>query len=127
MDEFGRAVKFVKVLNAQNETLLSRVRWGDTVVARGLGLVLRRSIAPGEGFILVEPRASIAMTSITMFFVNFDIAAVWLDDDRRVVHKTLARAWRPYYASTQPARYVLEGPPSLLDCVAVGDVLNFEE
>jgi len=127
VDEFGRAVKFVKVLNAQNETLLSRVRWGDTVVARGLGLVLRRSIAPGEGFILVEPRASIAMTSITMFFVNFDIAAVWLDDDRRVVHKTLARAWRPYYASTQPARYVLEGPPSLLDCVAVGDVLNFEE
>ncbi|MGH2593164.1 MAG: DUF192 domain-containing protein [Anaerolineae bacterium] len=120
-------MKVVKVLNAQNETLLSRVKWGDTVVARGLGLMLRRSLAPGEGFILAEPRASIVATSITMFFVNFDIAAIWLDGDRRVVHKTLARAWRPYYASTQPARYVLEGPPALLDRVALGDVLNFEE
>ena len=120
-------MKHVKVVNARNETLLTRVKWCDTLASRGRGLVLRRSLAPGEGLILVEPRASIAMTSITMLFVNFAIAAIWLDDERRVVHTALARPWRPYYASPRPARYVLEGPPSLLDRVAVGEMLNFEE
>ena len=62
-----------------------------------------------------------------MFFVNFAIAAVWLDDERRVVHKTLARPWRPFYASPRPARYVLEGPPALLERIAVGDILSFKE
>jgi len=120
-------MKFVKVIDHRNETILSRVRWCDTFASRLRGLTLRRPLAPDEGLILVEARAGIAATSIHMFFVNFDIAAVWLDDDRRVVHKTLARAWRPYYASTQPARYVLEGPPSLLDRITVGDSLRFEE
>ncbi len=120
-------MKYVKVVNDRHETLLARVKWCDTFVSIGLGLMLRRSLAPGEGLILVYRRASIVESSITMFFVNFDIAAVWLDAERRVVHKALARAWRPYYASPKPALYVLEGPPSLLDRVAVGDVLNFEE
>ncbi len=120
-------MKFVRVVNAKNEVLLSRVKWCDTVASRGRGLMLRRSLAPGEGLILVEPRASTAMTSIHMFFVNFAIAAIWLDDDRRVVHAALARPWRPYYSSPRPARYVLEGPPSLLDRVSIGDVLNFKE
>jgi len=120
-------MRYVRVLNERNETLLSRARWCDTFGSRLRGLTLRRSLAPDEGLILVEPRASIAATSIHMLFVNFPIAAIWLDDARQVVHAALARPWRPYYASPRPARYVLEGPPRLLERVAVGDSLRFEE
>jgi uncharacterized membrane protein (UPF0127 family) len=120
-------VKYVQVVNVRNETLLARAKWCDTFGSRLRGLMLRRPLAANEGLILVEPRASVAATSIHMFFVSFDIAAIWLNDDRRVVHKTLARSWRPYYASPRPARYVVEGAPSLLERVAVGDILNFEE
>lgn len=120
-------MKYVRVVNARNETLLSRARWCDTFGSRLRGLMLRRPLSPLEGLILVESRASVAATSIHMFFVGFDIAAIWLDDDRRVVHKMLARSWRPYYASPRPARYVVESLPTLLDRVAVGEILNFEE
>jgi len=120
-------MKYIKVVNGQNEVLLSRVKWCDSFLSRLRGLTFRRSLAPDEGLILVEVRAGIAATSIHMFFVNFDIAAIWLDDERRAVHTLLARKWHPYYASPRLARYVLEGPPSLLDRIAPGDVLRFKE
>jgi len=120
-------MKHIQVFNAKGETLLSRVKWCDTLLSRLRGLTLRPALAPEEGLILVETRPGIATTSIHMFFVSFPIAAIWLDDDRRVVHTAFAQPWRPYYAPPRPARYVLEGPPWLLDRVAVGDVLKFEE
>ena len=120
-------MKLVRVLNARDELLLARTKWCASFASRLRGLTFRRSLAPDEGLILVERRASVAATSIHMFFVNFTIAAVWLDDERRVVHKTLAQPWRPFYASPRPARYVLEGPPALLERVTVGDTLSFEE
>ena len=120
-------MRFVKVVNEQDETLLAHTKWCPSFASRLRGLTFRRSLAPDEGLILVERRASVAATSIHMFFVNFAIAAVWLDDERRVVHKTLARPWRPFYASPRPARYVLEGPPALLERIAVGDILSFKE
>ncbi len=116
----------MKVINAQSEVLLDRVKWCATFGSKLRGLMFRRSIDPDEGLILAEPRSSITATSIHMFFVPFDIAAIWLDDDRRIVHTTLARAWRPYYASPRPARYVLEGSPDLLQRVTVGEQLRFE-
>jgi len=120
-------MKFVTVLNARDEMLLPRAKWCASFASRLRGLTFRRSLAPDEGLILVERRASVAATSIHMFFVSFAIAAVWLDDERCVVHKALARPWRPFYASPRPARYVLEGPPALLERIAVGDILNFKE
>ena len=117
----------MKVVNVQGETLLQHVKWCASFGAKLRGLMFRRSIAADEGLVLAENRSSIAATSIHMFFVPFDIAAIWLDDDRRVVHTTLAKAWHPYYASPRSARYVLEGPPALLQRVAVGEQLRFEE
>lgn len=118
---------FVQVVDAQGEVLVSHVKWCDTFFSRLRGLMFRRALANDEGLILVERRSSIASTSIHMFFVNFDIATFWLDDDQKVIHKTLARRWRPYYASPRPARFVLETSPALLNRIAIGDVLNFEK
>jgi uncharacterized membrane protein (UPF0127 family) len=120
-------MKSIRVLNSKGDVLLARVKWCDTFATRLRGLTFRKPLAPDEGLVLVEAHAGIAATSIHMFFVNFDIAAVWLDDDRRVVHKALARAGRPYYAPPAPARYVLEGLPALLERVAIGEALRFEE
>ena len=116
----------MKVTNTQGEVLLDQVKWCDSFGSKLLGLMFRRSLDAGEGLVLVEGRASIAATAIHMFFVPFDIAAIWLDDERHVVHCALAKSWRPYYASPRPARYVLEGPPELLSRVKAGEQLQFE-
>ena len=59
--------------------------------------------------------------------VFFAIAAVWLDNEGRVVDARIARPWRPYYAPSKPARYLIEARPSLLERVKVGDQLAFDE
>jgi uncharacterized membrane protein (UPF0127 family) len=62
-----------------------------------------------------------------MFFVFFPIAAVWLDAAGRVVDTQLASPFHPLYVPQAPAKDVLEGPPSLLKRVRVGDRLRFSE
>jgi uncharacterized membrane protein (UPF0127 family) len=62
-----------------------------------------------------------------MFFVFFDIAVLWLDAERRVVDKVLAKPFRPYYASRKPAQFFVEGDPGLLGQAQIGDRLAFEE
>ncbi len=117
----------MKVVNAQGQALLNRIKWCNSFGSKLRGLMFRRAIDSDEGLVLVENRSSIAATSIHMFFVPFDIAAIWLDENFQVVHKVLAKSWHPYYASPRPARYVLEGSPALLERVAIGEALRIEE
>jgi len=105
------------------ETIAGRVVRCDTFWKRGRGLMFRRAIDEDEVYLFVEGRESIAGTAIHMFFVFFPIAILWLDRDKIVVAKTLARPWRPYYASSKPAQYYVEGHPALLERVSVGDQL----
>ena len=97
----------------------------DTFWKRGRGLMFRRALSEDEVYLFVEGRESVARTTIHMFFVFFPIAVVWLDHDRRVVDKVLARPFRPYYAPKGPAQFFVEGHPSLLEQVRVGDQLEF--
>jgi len=62
---------------------------------------------------------------VKLLLVFSPIAVVWLDGERRVVDKALARPFRPYYAPRKPAQYYVEGHPSLLERVRVGDRLEF--
>jgi uncharacterized membrane protein (UPF0127 family) len=111
----------------RGKVMLARVKWCRSFVCRLRGLTFRRRLPADEGVLLVEERASIAMTAIHMFFVFFPIAAIWLDDSFRVVDAKLARPFRPFYAPRAPARYVLEAAPALLDQVAIGDQLYMTE
>jgi len=106
------------------ETIARRVVRCDTFWKRGRGLMFRRSLAEEEVYLFVERRESVAQTAIHMFFVFFPIAVVWLDGDRRVVDKVLARPFRPYYAPRRPAQYYVEGHRSLLERVESGDQLD---
>lgn len=117
----------MRAISSTGEVLLQRIKWCDTFGSKLRGLMFRRSIDPAEGLVLVETRSSIAATAIHMFFVPFDIAAIWLDDQFQVVHTALAIAWHPYYASPKAACYVLEASPELLQRVKIGEHLKFEK
>ncbi|MGQ9600838.1 MAG: DUF192 domain-containing protein [Anaerolineae bacterium] len=99
----------------------------DTFWQRGRGLMFRsrHAIAGGCAYLFVETRESIAHTAIHMLFVWFPIAVIWLNRERRVVDKVLARPFRLWYAPRQPALYYLEGEPALLEQVRIGDQLEF--
>jgi uncharacterized membrane protein (UPF0127 family) len=110
------------------ETIARHVVRCDTFWKRGRGLMFRssRAVAQDRVYLFVERRESVAQTAIHMLFVFFPIAVVWLDRERRVVDKALARPFRPYYAPRHPAQYYVEGHPSLLERVRPGDQLGFD-
>jgi uncharacterized membrane protein (UPF0127 family) len=75
---------------------------------------------------LAKDKDSIANSSIHMFFVFFPIAVIWINQKGKVTSAQLAKPWRPYYASPEPASYVLETAPEFLDRISVGDYLDFK-
>jgi hypothetical protein len=110
---------------ATGEVLVESARWCSSRLCRLRGLQFRRKLEPGQGLILVKDKDSIASTSIHMFFVFFPIAAVWINSAGRVTSAQLAKPWRPYYASPEPARYVLETTSDILERIRVGDEIDF--
>ncbi len=109
------------------QVVLARATWCQSFVCHFWGLMLRRSLPEDEGLLFVYSRESISATTIHMLFMFFPIAAVWLDREGRVVDTKLARPWRLLYAPARPACYTIEARPALLDRVAVGDQLAFDE
>ena len=109
----------------RGERLLKRVRRCAGFLSRLRGLTFRRYLDDDEGLLLVGRRESRTDVAIHMLFVFFPIAAVWLDGSGRVVDARLARPFRPLYVPRASARDVLEGPPTLLERVSIGDQLRF--
>jgi len=107
------------------QVLIPSARWCADRLSRLRGLQFRLGLKPGEALILVKPSDSVLNSSIHMFFVFFPIAAVWINNQGRVTSAQLAKPWRPYYASPEPARYVLETSPDFLNHIAVGDEVDF--
>ena len=116
----------VRVLNRETgETLIESARWCASRICRLIGLQFRKRLNPGGALILVKDKDSIANSSIHMFFVFFPIAAIWINSKGKVTSTQLAKPWRPYYASAEPACYVLETSPDLLEKISEGDILDF--
>ena len=109
----------------QDKRLLGRVRWCKSFFCRLRGLTFRRALGEEEGILLVGSRENRVDAAIHMFFVFFPIAVIWLDEDHRVVDTCLARPFRPVYVPRGPAKDILEGPPSILDGIEIGDRLRF--
>jgi uncharacterized membrane protein (UPF0127 family) len=109
----------------RNKTLLARAKWCDNFTSKLRGFTFRRYLAEDEGLVLVEGSDNRVSTGIHMLFVFFDLAVIWVNNERQVVDTVLARPWRPAYVPQAPARYVIEGHPRLLDEVAVGEHVEF--
>lgn len=118
--------RWVEIRNRTQDRHVIRARWCASFACRLRGLMFRRRLEPGEGLLLVEGSAGRTQTAIHMAMVFFPLGVIWLDDDLRVVDKRLALPWRAYLSSV-PARYVLEGDPRVLECVAHGDVLEIAD
>lgn len=103
-----------------------RANWGQSFFERLRGFTFRSSLEKTEGLVLVEARDSRIDTSIHMFFVWTDLAVAWVNSKNEVVDTALAKAWRPFYASSKPARYVIEFHPQRHGEFQVGDQVAFE-
>ncbi len=105
---------------------LANARWCQSFLCRLRGLTFRRGLAPEEGLLLVEQSENRMNTTIHMWMVFFPIAAIWLDQDFRVVDMRLAKPWRVYIPQS-PAMYVFEASTAVLDQVALGDKLEWRD
>ena len=107
------------------QSIATQVVWRRNPLTKGLGLMLRRRIAEDEAHIFVEGGESRLNTTIHMFFVFFPIGVIWVDQAGRVVDTALAKPFRPLYVPKRPAKVFIEGHPSILARVQVGDTLTF--
>jgi hypothetical protein len=99
----------------------ARIRVCDSFACRLRGLMFRPDLPRDEGLLLVGERDARLDSAIHMLFVPFDLAVFWISSGMEVVDKVLARAWRPAYISSRPARYVLEVHPSQYAAYEVGN------
>jgi uncharacterized membrane protein (UPF0127 family) len=94
-----------------------------TFVGRGLGLMFRRSLAPGAGM-WISP-----CSGIHMFFMRFAIDAIFLDsgDNVRKVYRRL-RPWIGIVPLVWGAKGVVELPAGACDGLELrrGEPLRFE-
>lgn len=103
------------------------VRYCERFLCKLRGLALRRSLAPDEGLLLVEAKASRLNTGIHMLGMFFDLSIIWLDADLKVVDKALARRWVSFLFPRYPARYVIECAVSRYEEFTIGDKIAFEK
>ena len=91
-----------------------------------VGLMFFKELKENQGIILTEKKESRISTSIHMMFMNFDLAVFWLDKNRVIVDKVLAKRWMPAYFPKKPAQYVIELHASKLSAFSVGDMITID-
>ena len=72
------------------------------------GLMFKHSLSPNFGLLLADSMESRVNSAIHMFFMNFDLAVIWLDNNLRVVDVQIARKGHALYSPSAPAQYTLE-------------------
>lgn len=85
--------------------------------------MFKKSLPKDEGIMLSSTRESVVDSSIHMFFMNFDIAVIWLNSNHHVVDRIVAKKWHPYYAPKTPAKYTIEIHPDRFNDFVVGETL----
>lgn len=118
-------------LKIGDKTIAERVIYCGSRSSRREGLLGFNSLEPGEGILMEMPSARKGKkglaTSIHMIGMKFPICVAWLDEEGRVVHSTIARPWRVYCASPEPAWYVLEAHPDLEGWLQKDVKIHWEE
>lgn len=96
----------------------------ETFSERLRGLMFTSDLASHSGILLSVPSQTRLDASIHMFFMNYDIAVIWLDEQLNVVDTVLARKWKPAYFPSGPARWILETHPDRLEEYKPGDQIE---
>jgi uncharacterized membrane protein (UPF0127 family) len=108
-----------------NQILLPQAKWCDSFGAKLRGFTFRQALAEDDGLVLVEKSDNRLNTAIHMLFVYFALGVIWVNNAGEVVDTTVAKPWQLAYVPQAPARYVIEGHPTRLQGVKVGDHIEF--
>ena len=118
-------MRWVSVINRTcGGQVVLKALWCQSFFCRLKGLTFRRSLVDGEGLLLVDSKETISNAGIHMWFVFMSLGVVWINESGRVVDTLEAKPWRFYFPS-RSARFVLEGNPSILKGISIGDDLEF--
>ncbi len=110
----------------RNEALADSAELADTFFSRARGLMFRRRIEKPLIFVFDEGREkSRNACAIHSFFVFFSYAAIYLDEKKRVLETHVGKPFISFIVPQRECAYLIEGDPSLVDKVQVGDVLEF--
>jgi len=118
-------LKIVTLSKLSSPDVEVSVSYCDSFLCKLKGLMFTRELDPDEGILFVEKNESKVNTSIHMFFMRFDLAVLWLDSERVIVDKVLAKKWAPFYIPQKAAQYVVELHPSKFAEFEIGDQLVF--
>ena len=99
----------------------------STFFSRFLGYMSRKTLSPHHGLLLVQAREDRFDSAIHMFFMNFDLGVIWIDNQFTIVDLKVAKRWRPFYQPAKPARYVLETHPTHLEDFKIGQKINIKD
>ena len=116
-------MKFVKLKSSTSDHPEFSVKYCDSFFSKLIGLMFSKELAQDQGILLVERTESRLNTSIHMFFMQYDITALWLDKNLVVVDKALAKRWRPMYVPKKPAQFVVELHRDHYSKFTIGDQL----
>lgn len=109
-----------KPLEPQLSLKVCRTFW-----SRGRGFLLSPQPPLDRGLLFWYPRASRMETSIHMIGVPFPLAVIWLDKNRRVVDRKIARPWQFALVPQKAAQYIIECHPERLGDFAEGELIDF--
>lgn len=118
-------MKLIKIQNSNSPAVEITAKYCDSYSDKLMGLMFKKSIDPDYGIILAESSESKINSSIHMFFMNFDITVLWLNKDRVIVDKVIARKWNPAYVPSKPAQYTIELHECRYEDFSIGDQLVF--
>jgi len=118
-------MKTIKIHNASTPSTTVTVKYCDTFLTKFKGLMFTKELQEDHGAILVHKDESRIDAAIHTLFMNYDLAVLWLDKQRVVVDKVLAKKWVPFFSPQKPAQYVVELHPSQLAGFSIGDQLHF--
>jgi uncharacterized membrane protein (UPF0127 family) len=89
-------MRFVTITNqSRADCPQLRVKYCASFWDNFKGLMFTPAIAPDGGVLLVESFDGRSNTAIHMFFMRFDIAAIWINSNLEVVDCKLAKRWAP--------------------------------
>lgn len=117
----------MQLINLSNPGMPINIGICKSFLSKFKGLMFHPGLDEQEGIALVADSPGIVNSSIHMFFMNFNIAVIWLDSSMHVVDKVIARKWHPYYAPKNSALYTLELHSSKINDFNMNDQVQFND
>jgi uncharacterized membrane protein (UPF0127 family) len=120
-------MKSVLVRNLSNQMAIPlQLSICDDFFSRFQGLMFSKEIAPDSGMFFLNQSEDRINSAIHMFFMNFDLAIIWVDSAGQVIDKIIANRWKTIAAPSKGAKYILETHTGRYLEYNAGDFLEFE-